>query len=215
VVKEADWVTERSDIVTQIFFAVGSTNQVSVTSAAGEFRGSILYPDAKGLVIAAEGSLPRLEPGAPLCVEHDGPTDNYRFYTEVASTNRGTLHTILPYAAQSTDRRTGERVHVSGESGFYFRCERPAGTRAFALNDLSPTGISFVDEGDSGLAVGSTLRGDLLLPGEASIELCVEVRHMHLRRAQLVVGTRFTALSVRSSVRLAQFLAQWSRGATV
>lgn len=214
MVKEADWVTEHSDIVTQIFFAVGSTNHVSVTSAAGEFRGTILYPDAKGLVIASEGALPSLEPGAPLCVEHDGPMDNYRFYTEVASVERSTLRTILPYAAQSTDRRAGERVLVGGDSGFYFRCESSGGTRTFSLNDISPTGISFVDEGDAGLAVGSILRGDLLLPGEASIELCLEVRHMHLRRAQLLVGARFTALSVRSSVRLAQFLAQWSLGAT-
>lgn len=214
MVKEADWVSERADIVTQIFFAVGSTNHVSVTSYAGDFRGTILYPDAKGLVISADEELPTLEPGAPLCVEHNGALDNYRFYTEVASVERGRVRTILPYAAQSTDRRAGERVSLAHEGGFYFRAALSGGGRPFALNDLSPTGMSFVDVGDAGLRIGSTLQGQLQLPAESAIDIGIEVRHMHLRRGQLVVGARFTSLSVRNSVRLAQFLARWSQRAS-
>jgi hypothetical protein len=214
MVKEADWVTERSDIVTQIFFAVGSTNHVSVTSPSGEFRGTILYPDAKGLVISADGELPELSPGAPLCVEHNGALDNYRFYTEVMSVERSMLRTIVPYAAQSTDRRAADRIALANDGGCYFRTTFSGGVRSFALNDLSPTGLSFLDVRDAGLMVGNNLQGELLLPYEAAIDIGIEVRHMNLRRGQLVVGARFTSLSMRNNVRLAQFLARWSQRAS-
>lgn len=201
---------ETSDVIAHIFYAVGNTERVLVTTSEGELEGRLAYPDGEGVLILHETEGVKLPPGAPLCVEYVGPTDTYRFYTEVEHAAPGRVLAGLPYAVERTDRRLIERLSLRPESGFGIRLFELAPDLRISLADISVGGLRFEDPTEPGLRVGQMVAAELELPDEAPMPCVIEVRHLSLRRGQLQVGCRFADIAIRDRGRLARALVRWS-----
>jgi hypothetical protein len=203
---------EPADVVAHIFYAVGNTDSVTVTSVFGDFTGELRYPEGEdGVVIGTRGAKPPpLVAGAPICVEYAGRDDSYRFYSEVLEVHADHVVATLPYAVEgSNDRRLTPRIDLTPASGFAMRLLDEDNGKRIPLVDISVGGFSFADPSDEGLAVGTFFDAELLLPGEAPIRCSCEVRNLFLRRARLRIGARLAAMSIRDRGRLARFLVRW------
>lgn len=214
MVRHTGWQVDTADVLSHIFYAVGNTDRVLVTWEKGDFSGTLSYPDGDGVFIVATGALPALRPGAPICVEYDGPGDTYRFYTEVVELRDGKIRAQLPYAVERTDRRLTGRVEVPVESGFTFETDEFGEPRTFALRDISVGGVCLQDNGETPFEMGSLLPGLLHLPGQEPMQVCLELLHMRLARGSIVIGTRIAAISIRERGRLARFLVGWTLGSS-
>lgn len=198
---ERKLTVQSSEIVAHLFYSACVSQQVVVTSAAGERIGELLEPTAAEIGIAMSEP-PLLRPGAPVCVAYAGAVDAYRFYTEVSAVTADGIRVALPYAVEHADRRLVPRHVIEPTEGF--SC-RPAweDAPAFALHDLSAAGMSFRDPQDYNLRIGSFLEVEIGLPGESPFPAELEVRWMQLRRGALLVGTRIAEISLRNRARLA------------
>jgi hypothetical protein len=212
MVKRADQPGRGADIVAHLYYAVGSANEVVITSAAGDFPGTLCYPEGDGVVLACDTKATSIRAGDPICVEYAGPADRYRFYSEVLSVSAGRIVSLFPFAVECTSgRRLAERVVVPVLQGFAFRSDDTERSAGFPMLDLSVGGLAFIDSWDTGLKVGDLDSGTIVLPGEPSIHVGIEVRYLGLRRGHLVVGARIAAIALRDRLRLATYLVQLSK----
>lgn len=196
-----------ADILAHLYYAVGSANEVVMTSSAGDFAGTLRHPEGDGVVIACDTTRAPIRTGEPICVEYMGPADTYRFYAEVLSVAPERIVVSFPFAVEcTTGRRLSERVVVPVLDGFAVRLGDMARPAVYPLFDLSVGGLAFIDAVDTGLKVGDLESGQLILPGEVPIQVGIEVRHLGLRRGQLVVGARICTVSLRDRLHLATFL---------
>ncbi|MDP2309167.1 MAG: PilZ domain-containing protein [Pseudomonadota bacterium] len=209
MVKSADQSGRGGDIVAHLYYAVGSANEVIITSSAGDFPGKLCYPEGDGVVLACDSAALEISLGEPICVEYMGPADTYRFYSEVLSVTPGRIVSAFPFAVEcTTGRRLAERLVVPVLEGYALRLGDGSRLAICSVVDLSVGGLAFIDAGDMGLKAGDLESGMLLLPGEAPIPMGVEVRHLGLRRGQLVVGARIAAISLRDRLHLSTYLVE-------
>lgn len=212
MVKRADQPGRGADIVAHLYYAVGSANEVIITSSAGDFAGTLCYPEGDGVVLACDTSAAVPGVGEPICVEYMGPSDTYRFYSEVHSVGSGRIVASFPFAVECTSgRRLAERVVVPVLEGFAFRLADSAAGTVYPLFDIAAGGIAFIDARDSGLKVGDLESGTLVLPGLAPVQVGIEVRHLSLRRGHLVVGARIGAISLRDRLALTTYIVALSK----
>ncbi len=204
-----DWLYDSTDIIAHIFFAVGTIDQVVLTTPHADFVGVMCYPDDDGILIVLEERLADSGPGTPVCVEYTGPGDQYRFYSEVLSVEPRGLRIALPRAVERNDRRLTERHPVPANAGFEFRATGLPDAPVFGVHDLSTGGMALFDMPTPAPVSGDLMTGDLCLPGEEPIPMCLEVRHLQLRRGQLLLGSRITAITTLGRGRLAKFLVKW------
>jgi hypothetical protein len=211
--RPADTATERrsDDIVAHIFYAVGSTSQVTVTTPEGEFTGALEYPDGDGILIRAHDPLPSLRAGTPVCVEYSGGLDAYRFYTEVLTARDGQLFLTMPHAIECADRRLAERVKLTADAPFHIRLHGQGVDEPQHIDDISVGGVAFVDPTPRGLPIRQRIDAELLLPGEGERPLAcaIEVRNLALRRGRLTVGARLVSLALADRARLARAILGW------
>jgi len=200
---------DTTDIVAHIFYAVGNTDQVTVTTPAGDFTGTLEYPDTEGILIRAHTELPELPTSAPICVEYSGPLDAYRFYTEVLTARDGQLFASVPYALECSDRRLSQRIELPEESPFFVRLLDFETVGPVRLQDISVGGMAFTDPTDGGLPMGTRLKAELVLPNEPPMSCMLEVRHLSLRRGRLKVGARIATVSLKDRGRIARILLTW------
>lgn len=206
-----DRLFDPTDIIAHIFFAVGTVDEVVVTSVAGEFVGTMCYPDDDGVLIRQDQRPFPLPPGSPVCVEYTGPGDHYRFYTEVLRIESTGARINVPRAIERHDRRLMGRTCVSPEAGFGFRATDLRGSPVFGVHDLSTGGVGLGDVNVTAPAIGELIVGQLILPGVAAIQMCLEVRNAQIREGKLLLGTRITGITTLDRGRLAKFLVRWSR----
>lgn len=203
--EEGEYLFDVSDIVAHIFFAVGSTDHVRVSSPLGDFSGTFAYPKGDEVFLRCT-AFPAVSPGMTLFVDYAGAGDNYRFHTEVVSVQADQIQIRLPTAIECSDRRLTQRKAVAAGAGFCFVAEGGGPERTFLVSDLSDGGIAFVDARHVPLTVGDIVSGALHLPAQAPLDIGLEIRHLPDIDGQRLVGARFVSISLADRGRLARFL---------
>lgn len=212
MVERTEQLDRGADIVAHLYYAVGFTNEVIITSSAGDFPGKLCYPEGDGVVLACDTSAATIRLGESICVEYVGPADTYRFYSEVLSVSPGRIVSSFPFAVEcTTGLRLAERFVVPPSEGYAFRMGDATRLVVYPLYDISVGGLSFIDARDTGLKAGDIESGMVLLPGEAPIQVGVQVRHLGLRGGQLVVGASIVAISLRDRLHLSTLLVGFGR----
>ncbi|MES2640763.1 MAG: PilZ domain-containing protein [Myxococcota bacterium] len=204
--EEGEYLFDVTDIVAHVFFAVGTTDEVRVSSPIGDFRGTFAYPEGEEVYVQCDTGALALMPGMPLFVDYSGAGDNYRFHTEVVSVVPGRLQIRLPYAIECSDRRLTQRKDVAPDAGLWFVAEGGGDERTFVVSDLSDGGVGFVNAHHLRVQIGDMMRGALYLPGQAPMGVVLEVRHLPVRDGKRLVGARYAAISLADRGRLARFL---------
>ncbi len=205
--EQGEFLFDVTDIVAHIFFAVGTTDEVRVTSPVGGFSGTFVYPEGEGVYLRfGEDSAPELHVGMSLFVEYEGPGDSYRFHTEVVSAEPRQVQIRLPHAVECSDRRLTKRVTVPSDAGFRFVADGGGSERTFAVQDLSDGGVGFVNASNTRLQLGEVLHGALHLPGLPPLRVGLELRHIQVRGGERVVGSRLVAISLADRGLLARLL---------
>ncbi|MDP2309168.1 MAG: PilZ domain-containing protein [Pseudomonadota bacterium] len=204
--EEGEYLFDVTDIVAHLFFAVGTTDEVRVTSPAGEFLGTFAYPEGDEVYVQVDEKCPALTPGMALFVDYEGAEANYRFHTEVVSVHPNQIQIRLPYAIECSDRRLTQRKAVAPDAGFWFVAEGGGPELSFVLSDLSDGGVGFINAHNVRIQIGDSLRGVVYLPDQTALQVVLDVRHLPVREGQRFVGARFTAISLADRGRLARFL---------
>ncbi|MDP2315109.1 MAG: PilZ domain-containing protein [Pseudomonadota bacterium] len=203
---QGEYLFDVMDIVAHIFFAVGTTDEVRVTSPGGAFVGTFVYPEGDEVFIQFHGAAPALAPGMTLYVEYEGPGDSYRFHSEVVTCDAERVQVRLPQAVECSDRRLTQRVGVAADAGYWFVVDGAGAEQTFAVLDLSDGGVGFLNAEGARLRVGDTLTGSLHLPGGGPLRVSLEVRHLRVQDGRRHVGARFVSISLVDRGQLARFL---------
>ena len=210
------WLVHPQDILAHLFFAVGAAGDVLVSGRGVAVEGSLRYPDGTHVIVAPSDG-PRVVPlDAPVCVAYASRLDQYRFFTRVRGVDaEGMLLLDLPRAVERRDRRLTERFPCPPRAGYGFRVREWQGAPVVPVHDISAGGIGLVSvSGDPELAEGELVDGDILVPGEDAIPVCLEVRHARpspFRNTDTLVGARITAIATVDRARLSRHLAWRSR----
>ena len=209
MVEPSTCLVDPTDILAQLFFAVGARDPLVVSTPHGNFDAVLRGTDDDGVAIVPTCGLPALAPGEPVCLEHVGVTDTYHFYSEVVASGGQEVRLRLPPAIELTERRLCTRVPVPPGENVYLRVfDRFLGVEC-PVYDLSGSGLAFEPPLAPALALGDELQGELGLPDGTTIPMCVQVRHLQARRDERRAGVRFTALSLAGRGRIARLLIDW------
>lgn len=209
------WLVRPTDVVAHLVFMAATQTPVVLSGPGFRVRGWFLTPGTAGARFRPlpNEPIPGLTPGAPVKADYAGSHDEYTFYSRYCwLADNGDWVIEAPRTVERTDRRLTERHRMDRVSGVTFCVTEWPGKPDMVVHDLSVGGLAVLHEAPlRAIAAEDLLDGELELPAEDPIPMCVEVRHISELggpRPINLVGLQITAITTVDRERLASFLAR-------
>lgn len=209
------WLVRPTDVVAHLVYMAAMETPVVLSGPGFRVRGWFLTPGTAGarfrpMPNETASSLPA---GTPVRADYVGSDDEYTFYSRFCwVADNGDWLIEAPRTVERTDRRLTERHRMDRVSGITFCVTEWPGKPEMVVHDISVGGLAVLHEHPlRELTSEDLLDGELELPAEDPIPMCVEVRHVsHLGgpRPINLVGLQITAITTIDRERLSGFLAR-------
>lgn len=212
------WLTRPTDIATHLACAAAERRPVTLSAAGLTAHGLFSQPERSGPLFVPDTQAPAPMPrvGVTVKAEYYARSDAFSFFSRLVGVDaNGRWVLQSPLAVERCDRRTSTRHVVVGVSGFCFRLATLPGQPLLGLYDISELGAAIVaDPRRHVFHFEERVAGQLHLPGEAPLEVTLQVRHSRdfPRQANLrIYGTQFVDLQPGVDFALQDFLRHWRR----
>lgn len=213
------WLTRPADITTHLACAAAEMRTVTVTGSGLAANGLFAAQASSGPLFSPDPKRPTPLPrvGATVKAEYFAHRDAFSFFSRLVAVDAAGRWVLQsPIAVERCDRRIATRRVVVHVSGFCLRLTCHSGQPLLGLYDVSALGVSFVSDPRRHLfhqeeRVDCTLH----LPGEAPLEIRLEIRHSREfpRQSNLrIYGTCFVDPAPEVQAELSAFLAGWPGG---
>lgn len=207
------WLVRPNDVVAHILYMSSIEAPVVLSAPGVRVRGRFLGSGSAGIhfrPLPEDRAVP-IALGAPLKVDYHGAEDEYSFFSRVCwMADDGDWVIDVPRTVERTDQRLSERHRLSRTSGVTFAVTEWSGRPELIVHDLSIGGLAVLHGAPlPPLEVEDLLDGELQLPAEDPVPMCVEVRHVrHLGGPRPVdlVGLQITAITTVDRARFAGYL---------
>ena len=213
------WLTRPSDIAIHLACAAAEKRPVMLTGTGLAANGLFSAPERSGPLFSPDPKRPAPLPrvGATVKAEYFARCDAFSFFSRLVSVDPGGRWVLQsPLAVERCDRRVHTRRLVVGVSGFCLRLCKHPGQPLLGLYDLSELGAAFVaDPRRHVFHQEEIVECGLHLPGEAPMEVKLEIRHSRQfpRQSNLrIYGTRFVDPTPAVETELSAFLGGWHGG---
>lgn len=207
------WLVRAGDVLAHLAYVATLAVPAVLTGPGFRVRGTFLQPGSAGCRFrpAPDESVALPPAGTALRADYAGNADQYAFYSRfVWFAENGDWLLELPRTVERGDRRLNERHRVARTAGVTFRITEWADKPELVVHDISMGGLAVIHEPPVRPMITEDLvDGELELPAEEPIRLCVEVRHVKQLggpRPLALVGLQITAITTVDRDRLAAFL---------
>jgi len=209
------WLTRASDVLAHLTYMCALGGPVVMSGPGFRVRGTFVQAGSSGLRFrpaSVEGQ-PLPAAGTAVRADYAGNNDQYAFYSRfVWFAENGDWLVEAPRTVERSDRRLNERHRVARTAGVTFRITELADKPELVVHDVSVGGLAVIHEPPvRALVAEELLDGELNLPAEEPIRLCVEVRHVKGLGGPTplsLVGLQITAITTVDRERLSAFLAR-------
>lgn len=209
------WLVRPTDVIAHLVYMASTETPVVLSGPGFRVRGWFRSPGTAGVRFAPmpNETVTTLPPGTPIKADYAGARDEYTFYSRFCwVADNGDWLVEAPRTVERTDRRLTERHRMDRVSGVTFCVTEWPGKPEMVVHDLSVGGLAVLHEAPlRTLNVEELLDGELELPAEDPVPMCVEVRHISELggpRPINLVGLQITAITTVDRERLAGFLAR-------
>ncbi len=209
------WLVRPTEVVAHLMYIAAAEMPVVLSGPGFRVRGRFLSPGTAGARFRpmANETVTALPAGTPVRADYVGSQDEYCFYSRFCwVADNGDWMIEAPRTVERTDRRLSERHRMDRVSGVTFCVTEWQGRPEMVVQDLSVGGLAVLHEYPlRAIAAEDLLDGELELPAEDPITMCVEVRHVRQLGGPKpinLVGLQITAITTVDRERLAGFLAR-------